>query len=368
MKVTVLGGAGDMGSQAVIDLARNEEISAVRIADFNLERAEALAESLGKKVSAVFVDADAPLSLKDAIAESDAVLSCIGPFYKYEVKCAQACLEAGIPYVSLCDDFDAAEEIFRLHEQAVAKNVTLLTGCGWTPGLSNMLARKGIEQMDEAKEVHITWSGDADDSEGLAVIKHTYHIFTGTIKTFKDGVLCEIPAGSGKKQVEFLPPIGNVYAYNLGHPEPVTLPKFFPSLRAVTLRGVLTPTWLNPLAKLLVKLKLTATPEKKDKIANWTKKIMKMLKTTRGLKISGLRVDVLGVKDGKNVQHTFLVVDKMKRMTGLPAAVAAYFLASKKITQAGVFAPEGCMPVDDFLEELKKRNIKIVEERKEMEG
>lgn len=368
MNVTILGGAGDMGSQAVIDAARNEEISGVRIADFNLERAEALAESLGKKVSAVFVDADAPSSLKEAIAGSDAVLSCIGPFYKYEVKCAQACLEAGIPYVSLCDDFDAAEEIFRLHEQAASKNITMLTGCGWTPGLSNVLARKGIEQMDEAHEVHIAWSGDADDSEGLAVIKHTCHIFTGKIKTFQNGVSMEIPAGSGKTLVEFLPPIGKVYAYHLGHPEPVTFPRFFPQLKTVTLRGVLTPTWLNPLAKFLVALKLTSTPEKKDKTSNFIKKAFGMLKSTGGLKISGLRVDVNGVKGGKKMQHSFLVVDKMKRMTGLPASIALYFLAAKKITQAGVFAPEGCIPVDDFIEELKKRNIKIVEERKEMES
>ncbi len=368
MRVAILGGAGDMGSQAVVDAARNEEISYVRVADFNLEKAQVLADACGKKVEAKFVDANSPASLQDALKDVDAVLSCIGPFYKYEARCASASLEAGVPYVSLCDDFDAAEEIFRLHEQAQSKNITLLTGCGWTPGLSNVLARKGIEQMDEAREVHIAWSGDADDSEGLAVIKHTYHIFTGQVKTVEDGVMKDIPAGSGKKMVDFLPPIGTVAAYHLGHPEPVTFPRFYPSLRAVTLRGVLTPTWLNPLAKVLVKMKLTSTPEKKDKIASITKKVMGMLKSTGGLKISGLRVDVGGLKDGKRTQHSFLVADKMKRLTGIPAAIALYFLAAKKITQAGVFAPEGCMPVEEFLLELQKRNIKIVEERKEMEG
>jgi saccharopine dehydrogenase-like NADP-dependent oxidoreductase len=47
MKVIVLGGAGDMGSEAVKDLARFPEVERITIADLNTAAGEKLASSLG---------------------------------------------------------------------------------------------------------------------------------------------------------------------------------------------------------------------------------------------------------------------------------------------------------------------------------
>ena len=57
--------------------------------------------------------------------------------------------------------------------------VTVLTGLGWTPGLSNLLALKGAQQFDLVDEINVAWGSSASDSEGYAVILHTMHIFTG---------------------------------------------------------------------------------------------------------------------------------------------------------------------------------------------
>lgn len=358
MKVVVLGGAGDMGSEAVRDLVKNEDIKEVIVADINLERARKLKEELGEKVSLVTVDANNRENLIEVIKKGDVALSCIGPFYKFEVKIAKAAIEAKVNYVSICDDFDAAEEVLKLDEEAKERNVTILTGMGWTPGISNVMALKGIKKINGAKIVKIAWAGDAEDSEGLAVIKHTYHIFTGMIVTYKDGKYIKIPAGSEKEIVEFLPPINKIPVYHLGHPEPVTIPKFLPEVKTVILKGGLTPTWLNGLAKLLVSFKLTDTPEKRDRLANWTKKLLPYI-PGGGLKISGLRVDV----KGENGHYVYRIVDRMRRLTGIPASIGTIMLGKGEITKKGVIAPEACIDPERFIEELEKRNMKIVEEK-----
>lgn len=53
MKVVVLGGAGDMGSEAVRDLIEFTDAKQVTVADMNTEAAEKLAASIGDKRVAV---------------------------------------------------------------------------------------------------------------------------------------------------------------------------------------------------------------------------------------------------------------------------------------------------------------------------
>src|SRR5690606_17534846 len=144
---------------------------------------------------------------------------------------------AGVPYVSICDDSDGTRAVLELDEAARERGVTILTGAGWTPGLTNLLVCRGARLLDTAREAHIAWAASVTDSEGLAVILHTLHMLTGHVPTFVDGKARTVPAGSGRRVVEFPPPMGRVAVFHVGHPEPVTLPRFMPQLQTVTLRG-----------------------------------------------------------------------------------------------------------------------------------
>jgi len=118
MKIVVLGGAGDMGSRAVKDLAKRTEVEELIIADINIALAEKMAKELGKKVKAVYIDANRPDTLIEAMQNKDVVASAMGPFYKYEKVAVKAALTAGVNYVSICDDYDAVESILPLNEKA----------------------------------------------------------------------------------------------------------------------------------------------------------------------------------------------------------------------------------------------------------
>jgi lysine 6-dehydrogenase len=162
MKIIVLGGAGDMASRAVRELAAEAEVRAVTVADCNQEAAERLATVMGDKVSAVWVDANDHDALVDIICGHDAAASGIGPFYRYEAQVARAAIEAGVPYVSLCDDYDGTQAVLTLDSAAKAAGVAVLTGLGWTPGLSNVLARKAAEQFDLVDEINVAWGSGTE--------------------------------------------------------------------------------------------------------------------------------------------------------------------------------------------------------------
>jgi saccharopine dehydrogenase-like NADP-dependent oxidoreductase len=361
MKIIVLGGAGDMASRAVRELAAEPEVTAVTIADYNLETAESLARKLGQKVSAVWVDANDHDALVEAIRGHAAAASGIGPFYRYEAKVARAAIDAGVPYVSLCDDYDGTKAVLELDGAARAAGVTVLTGLGWTPGLSNVLARKGAAQFDLVDEINVAWGSSASDSEGYAVILHTLHIFTGRVPSFQKGRSIDVPAGSDREVVLFPPPVGRVNCYHLGHPEPVTLPRFLPGVRTVTLKGGLSEQPLNDLAIWLARLRLTDTPAKKDVLGQIIKATLPFLSKLGEAEepCSAVRVDVSGWANGTYRQVSYGAAAHMPELTGLPLALGALMLARGQVHVPGVVAPEACIEPEPFLAEMQRRGVAV---------
>jgi lysine 6-dehydrogenase len=361
VRIIVLGGAGDMASRTVRELAAEPGVAAVTVADYNVKAAAQLAAELGDKVSAVGVDANDHEALVEAIRGHAVAAGGIGPFYSYEARIAQATIEAGVPYVSMCDDYDGAQAVLELDGAARAAGVTVLTGLGWTPGLSNLLARRGAEQFDLVDEINVARGSSASDSEGYAVILHTLHIFTGLVPSFQKGRLVDVPAGSGKEVVLFPPPVGRVNCYHLGHPEPVTLPRFLPGVRTVTLKGGLSEQPLNDLAIWLARLRLTGTPAKKDALGQIIKAALPFLSKLGEAEepCSAVRVDVGGWADGVYRQVSYGAVAHMPELTGLPLAIGALMLARGDVRMPGVVAPEACIEPEPFLDELERRGVTV---------
>lgn len=361
MKIIVLGGAGDMASRTVRELAVEPEVTAVTVADYHLEAAQYLASELGAKVSAVRVDANDPISLVEAIRGHDAAASGIGPFYRYEAQVARAAIEARVPYVSLCDDYDGTQAVLELDDAAKAAGVTVLSGLGWTPGLSNLLARKGAEQFDLVDEINVAWGSSASDSEGYAVILHTLHIFTGRVPSYRKGRRVDVLAGSDKEVVLFPPPVGRVNCYHLGHPEPLTLPQSLPSVRTVTLKGGLSEQPLNDLALWLARLRLTDTPAKKDVLGQIIKATLPVLSKLGEAEepCSAVRVDVSGWTGGVYRQVSYGMSAHMAELTGIPMAIGALMLARGDVHMPGVIAPEACIEPEPFLAAMERRGVTV---------
>ena len=358
MKVVVFGGAGDMGSEAARDLAARRAVGKVIIADASRRRAEPICEEIGSKAEFVRIDALNHDRVVETMKRADVALGCLGPFYRFEEKLVRAAMEARVGYVSICDDHDAAETVLAMDRDIRKAGIAVLCGMGWTPGLSNVLARKGMDSMDEARRIHIYWACSADDAQGLAVVDHLLHIFNGNAPTYKGGRWKQIEAGSGEEHIEFPEPVGKLPVCHLGHPEPITIPHFYKNLEEVTLKGGVAPAWLNAVARGMSRFKLTNTPESRSRAASAIRWLTPALGRA-GAGMSALRVDVHGITNGAPARLIYTAVDHMRRLTGIPAAIGTIMLGSGQIEAKGFLAPEIAVDPDAFLEELSKRKVKV---------
>lgn len=77
------------------------------------------------------MDIDDAAQLAAALAGTDLLLHCAGPFQR-KVGCAvlEACLEQGTPYMDVCDDTDYSARARTYHDRAQAAGVPAITTAG----------------------------------------------------------------------------------------------------------------------------------------------------------------------------------------------------------------------------------------------
>ena len=188
MRVIVLGGAGDMGSQAVEALAVLPDVRRITIADRNAAGAEALARRLagvGPEIVVRALDARDYAAVVEAMRGHDVVASALGPYYFFESPMVRAALESGVDYVSICDDWIAARDVLeQWDEPARRQGRRIVIGMGASPGLSNLAVRYLAGQMDRPLRVTVTVYQPPESGHGMAVLQHVLFIYD---EVFPDG-------------------------------------------------------------------------------------------------------------------------------------------------------------------------------------
>ncbi|NLW13599.1 MAG: hypothetical protein GX037_03560 [Trueperella sp.] len=370
MKVLLIG-AGMMGRGGVRALEHFDGIESVTVADLNVEAAQEFADSLNfPETNAVQLDVTDTDKVTELAKDVDVVFNAVGPFVKFGVPILRAVIAAGTDYVDVCDDGDATIDLLGLHDEAKEAGVTALITMGQTPGIANMQAKYVSEMLDEVDSIKIAWAvgtppadmlpdgaADAYDFETAEDFKkaspagwdHLVHSATGEIPVWKDGKASTMPAWDSGEYVDFAAPFGRTHTYYVGHPEPVTLPryidikdfaaclggnKFHEELRLEG-RGYSDPK--EPLVD--PGTPVWQAPEKWLDKGVW----------------QGQAAIVEGTKDGKKVRYTnrhqCSVYDE-GIYTFAGQAIGIYLVGTTKDLPAGVYAPEGLLSTDDFFREL----------------
>ena len=363
MKVILLGATGAMGRRAAEILSQSPEVEELTLAGRRLDAVEALAKQLGGSSRAIGLDVRDHEAVVSALKEHDVAAGAVGPYYLFEERLVKAAIEAKVPYVSICDDHDAAQAVFALDPQAKERGITILTGAGWTPGLTNILAKKGVAMLDKATRVNIAWAGALADADGLASMLHALHIFTGQVPSFSQGRQAMVRAGTGRRVITFPQPVGPVPVYHTGHPEPITIPRFIPGLEEVTLRGGLNEALVANLTLAFTRLGLTRTPAARDRLLRFMQPFLPFILKLSGppRPVSAAHVAVHGVKDGKPAVVEMAAAGRMRDLTALPHAVATIMVGRGEVSVPGVIAPEapGGPDPDRFLAVLKELGLNV---------
>jgi saccharopine dehydrogenase (NAD+, L-lysine-forming) len=369
MKALVIGGTGGMGQGVARDLIKQERITSVTLGDINVDPAR-VQEKLRKseKVSLVKIDVNDHQGLVSAIKMVDVVVNCAGPFYKTAVAVAKAAVEAKVNYIDICDDYEAVPILFSdtsIDKAAKEAGITVLTGMGSDPGTNNVLVKWYASQLDRVDEIHLFWVVSIAELAGAAW-DHSLHMVTGQIPQYLDGELVYVEGGTGEEIATFLEPLGTCTVRYVGHPQPITIPRYIEGVKKVVIKGALIPGWVDELIKEQRDTGFLSTDPievKGTKVVPYdlTLRLWDTIPKNRdnGPQSSGLKVIVKGERDGKQVTYTADMAGRMAPGTGLPASIAALMMDAGDVTVKGVVAPEGCIDPEKFLKALIQRGARI---------
>lgn len=233
-KVLVLG-AGAQGNVIAGVLARADDIGPLVLADLDPERARETAANLAsdtlRTASADASDLEGLTAFLRA-ERFDLVVNTALP--EFIPRVSLAALRAGANYLDLSSTLFYEREgkpIEQLeHEDEwQASGKTALVNAGSAPGLTNIMAREGVDGLDEVESIRIRDYSVVTSDEFVAL--WSLPVFVTDCATepmiWEDGAPKRVPVFSGEELYDFPPPIarrGKVYHH--AHEEPVTLPLF----------------------------------------------------------------------------------------------------------------------------------------------
>lgn len=368
MRVLVIGGMGGMGQGVSRDLIKQDKIEKVILGDINTDP-DRMQDKLraSEKVSLIRIDVNDHHGMVSAIKSADVVINCAGPFYKTAVAVARAAVEAKVNYIDICDDYEAAEILFAsdIDNAARAAGITVLTGMGSDPGTNNVIVKWFANKLDRVDEIALFWVVSIAELAGAAW-DHSLHMTIGKIPQYLDGRLEHVEGGTGVETATFLEPLGACQVCYVGHPQPLTIPRYIKGVKRVVIKGALIPGWVDQLIK---EQKDTGFLSKEPLDVKGTKvtpydltlKLWEAIPNNRdrGPQSSGLKVIVKGERNGQQVTYTADMAGRMAPGTGLPASIAALMLDAGDVTVKGVVAPEGCIDPEKFLTALLQRGARI---------
>jgi lysine 6-dehydrogenase len=368
MRAIVIGGTGGMGQGVARDLIKQERIGKVILGDINVDPARVQDKlRASEKISLTRIDVNDHDGMVRAIKEADVVINCAGPFYKTAVAVARAAIVAKVNYIDICDDYEATEILFvsDIDKAAREAGITVLTGMGSDPGTNNVIVKWYADHLESVDEIALFWVVSIAELQGAAW-DHGLHMIIGKIPQYLNGKLEYVEGGTGEETAQFLEPLGVCQVRYVGHPQPLTIPRYIPGVKSVIIKGALIPLWVDQLIKeqketgFLGKEPLDVkgthvTPY------DLTLRLWETIPRTRdnGPAASGLKVIVKGKREGVQVTYTADIVGRMAPGTGLPASIAALMMDAGEVKMKGVVAPEGCIDPGKFLAELLKRGAKI---------
>jgi lysine 6-dehydrogenase len=368
MRALIIGGVGGMGQGVARDLIKQEKVESVILADLypDPERLSAKLRD-SEKTTLVKMDVADHAAMVAAFKDVGVVINTAGPFYKTAVPVAKAAVEAKVNYIDICDDYEGTEILFNSEIDKLARDagITVLTGMGSDPGTNNVLVKWFADRLDEVDDIYLYWVVSIAELAGAAW-DHSLHMTLGKIPQFIDGKLVHVEGGTDVVTERFLEPLGTCNLRYVGHPQPLTLPKYIKGVKNVIIKGALIPDWVDELIKEQKDTGLLSTEPMEvggvkvtpyDLALQLWKKIPEG--RDNGPQSSGLKVIVKGKRRGCEVTYTADMVGRMAPGTGLPASIAAMMMDAGDVTETGVVAPEGCIDPDKFLEAFLARGARI---------
>jgi saccharopine dehydrogenase-like NADP-dependent oxidoreductase len=411
MKILVFGGSGKIGSAVAWDLARDDKITQIGIVGRRIKSLERTKKWIGSdKIIPHVLD----INNKDEtikLMKQYNVGAIALPDRKTSYKVVHCAIEAGLDIVDTIEEFHRTPDCYEieglelpegmkleeygewLHKKAGENDVTFVDGMGFAPGLSNITLGDGIRKIDVAERAIARVGGIPSKSAAAKhplrymitwAFDHVLREYMIKLNVIKGGKVVEVDAATDLERFRF-----NQFGKDEELECAITpgMPSFLftrPQLKEFAEKTIRWPGHWQGVQTLKECGMLDIDPVDFKETKIIPREFLLSIITPRLLPKEG-ETDVcvmyntlVGKKDGKNVLIEYFMWDEadtrngissMMRATGFPLAITAAMIAKGKIREKGIVAPEDGIKEElykEFLEELKKRNINILEVIKEI--
>jgi lysine 6-dehydrogenase len=377
MKMLVLG-AGLQGCACAYDLLQQPAVTQVTLADLRPDTLPPFLTGEWKgRLRQVRLDVTDLAAVQETMRGHAAVMSAI-PYY-YNGPMARAAVEAGCHFSDLGGNTEIVFEQKKLHEQALAKGVSVIPDCGLAPGMVNILAAEGIRRLDRAEQVRIYVGGLPQSPEPPLNYQIVYSLegvldyYTTLSWVVRDGKRTQVKALSEREPVNFDAPVGELEAFHTAGGLSTMASRYegkIPTMEYKTLRYPGHAQIMEAIRELGL-LELEPIDVKGVRVAPRDVAVAAMgprLTKPEGRDLVALRVTVKGKKAGQPKTVSFELVDRydeergisaMMRTTGYSLSITGQMQARGEVKPVGVHTPDECIPAEKYIAELARRGINI---------
>lgn len=376
MQIAVLG-TGMIGNAIVRELAQSpyiDSVVAVDAVEESLNRC--LSSTNSSKVTGQVVslsDIDSTVRILETV---DLAIACLP--HSLSMLATRAAIAAKCHLLDLVGS--AFEEKLELHEQAVDANVLIVPGCGVAPGISNVLAGRGVELLDTVDEVVMVCGGLPRHPlpplwyQVVFRLESLLGLCTRPALAVEDGNFVKLPPLSGLTPISFPEPVGECEAVVTdAHSIAYTLRGKVKKLYEMTARYKGHWDKMTTLAELgfLDAEKVEVNGVMVSPVELSSVVLRPKMQGASNEDVTVLRVTAQGYKDNKPVHLEWEMVDvydkernltSMAKTTGFPPVIVAEWMAQGLIQDRGIVAPENLLAgelFNPFISELGKRGVHI---------
>lgn len=372
-------GSGLMGSALAYDLAHSENVNSITLADVDLERAQAIASSIGSpRIKTARVDVNEYDSVIDLMAGYACAFGAVS--YRYNYALSKAAIEAGCHFLDLGGNDEVVRRQKTLDELARKHNVLILPNCGLAPGMANVIAARGAERFESVDRITIRVGGLPQNPRPPLNYQLVFSVeglineYTGKSVTLRDYEICEIDTMTEVEELEFPPPYGKLEAFHTSGGTSLLPLMFRGKVRHLDYKTIRYPGHCERFKTLL---ELGFGSNEPISVGSNLLTAKEIFYELLRRKLSGdspdvvlMRIEIVGVRQGQPATLRFELIDSydkntnitaMMRTTSYPTSVIGQMVVAGIIKHRGVFTPEECVPLEPFLTELRKRSINITE-------
>jgi saccharopine dehydrogenase-like NADP-dependent oxidoreductase len=355
-RVLVLGGNGRIGRSVAADILTHT--AAQVTVTGRLAAVELPGESSRQRYQQLDLADEG--AVERAIAQHDLTIHCAGPFRSRNHQVLLSCIAQKKPYLDVADSPDYVNKALTYRPLAEAAGVTAIISTGIFPGISGSMVRQGVEQLDSAESVHLSYLVAGSGGAGLTVMRTTFIELQTPFLSKINGKWRAIEPYSQREVIEF-PRYGKGGVYWFNTVEALTVADTFPQIKTIVTKFGSVPDYYNRLTWLMARAPKTLlkNPQVIEKLSQISYRMTQLTDPQTGVGIA-MRIAIEGKKDGagKSYLATFEHEDTAF-CAGCGTGAVAQLMLSGRLAKPGVWPVEQALSTALFEETLAERHLTV---------